>query len=115
VKRKRRLDALETDRDDDGVTGVIPAREARADVGVGGEYVNELAFALVAPLCSEYGRHFPDCESICCWLIAPLRPACVSSLIGSAELKKKGGGQKVHGLCEDRVVVVSSPFMCCVL
>jgi hypothetical protein len=70
VKRERRLDALGADGDDDGMPGVVPAREARADVDVGGEYVHELAFALVAPLRSEHGRHFADCYSICCWGLA---------------------------------------------
>jgi hypothetical protein len=109
VKRKRRLDALETDGDDDGVTGIIPTREARADIGVGGEYVNELAFALVAPLCSEHGRHFPDCESICCWPDNPLRWALSSEL----KKNKKGGLEGRRGKGWDRVVVVSSPVMYC--
>jgi hypothetical protein len=38
---------------DDRVSGVVPARAARADVGVGGEDVDELALALVAPLRAE--------------------------------------------------------------
>jgi hypothetical protein len=66
VKRERRLDALRADGNDDGVARVVPAREARADIDVGGEYVYELAFTLVSPLRSKYGRHFTDCVPIGC-------------------------------------------------
>jgi len=50
------------------VAGVVTAREACADVGVGGEYVHELALALVAPLCPKHGGHcaiYAICGSIC--------------------------------------------------
>ena len=68
MKRERRLDVFGPDGHDDGVAGVVTAREACADVGVGGEYVHELALALVAPLCPKHGGHsaiYAICGSIC--------------------------------------------------
>ena len=58
VERERLLDLLGADGDDDRVSSVVPAGAARADVEVGGEDVDELAFALVAPLRPE---HDGDC------------------------------------------------------
>ena len=60
VERKRLLDLLRADGHDDGVPGVVAPGAPRADVEVGGEDVDELAFALVAPLRSE---HDGDCPT----------------------------------------------------
>lgn len=43
---------------DDRVSGVVPARAARTDVERGGEDVDELALALVAPLRAEHDGHW---------------------------------------------------------
>ena len=50
VERKRLFDALGADGNDDRVSRVVAAGAARADVEVGGEDVDELALAFVAPL-----------------------------------------------------------------
>lgn len=44
--------------DDDGMSGVVPACTACTDVGLSSEDVDELAFALVAPLRSEHDGHY---------------------------------------------------------
>jgi len=65
MKRKCRLYAIGANGHDDGVTGVVPTRDACADVDVGREYVDQLALSLVAPLRSKDGGHCADCGSIC--------------------------------------------------
>jgi hypothetical protein len=58
MERKGRLDTFGTDRHDDGVAGVVPARESCADVDIGRQDVHELSLAFVAPLRSEDHGHW---------------------------------------------------------
>jgi hypothetical protein len=61
MERERRRDARRADGRDDGVAGVVATGAASADVSVGGEHVDELALALVAPLGAQHHGYFA-CE-----------------------------------------------------
>ena len=41
---------------DQGMGGVVATLKAHHDIGVGGQQVHDLAFALVTPLCADYGH-----------------------------------------------------------
>lgn len=56
VERKGALLARLGVLDDDSVTGIVSAGATRADVGVGREDIDELAFALITPLGTEAVR-----------------------------------------------------------
>lgn len=57
MERKRSLLLLRSDRHDDRMSGVVTTRTASADIEFGGENVDELALALVAPLRAEDDSH----------------------------------------------------------
>lgn len=57
VKSKGRRDLLWADWNDDGVTRIVTACAACADVDLCREDVNEFTLAFVAPLCAENNGH----------------------------------------------------------
>jgi hypothetical protein len=60
MKRKGLLNLFTSipclDRDDDGMTSVIPSSTPRANIRISSQNIHKLSFPFVSPLCPEHDR-----------------------------------------------------------